>query len=335
MPHPRVVLLILASVVLASCSPAEPPQEPEPPAPDWLWVSVWGEHEVLAFDPDQQRAGATGAQAAIVIDLGVGRSPYGMDFDEYGNLWVGTQEGELLAYAAEALRESGAPTPFKELGTGAPHVAGVRFAPNGWLWATVQGKVLGWSPARLTVPGKPAPNVTLTSASSYMSAYPNDLVFDEDGNMWLVGADAVLMFGRSQLTASGEVTPEVVISSDGTSLKGPMGLAFDAGGDLWVSTFSGDQVERYAREALASTGSPEPTVTLSTPGVYKVRIAFDGEDALWAGSLYGPGFVGAGYLAMIAPADRAVSGPVPASAELTQLGSFDAGGAVVFHPLPE
>lgn len=336
MRHLSVIAFLFALLLLVSCSSSEAPEPPPPPPPepDWLWVSVWGEHKVLGFDPDQQKEGASGAQAAIVVNLGAGRAPYGMDFDADGNLWVGTQEGELLAYAAEDLHQSGAPTPFKELGTGAPHVAGVRFAPNGWLWAAVQGKVLGWSPTRLTAAGKPEPNVTLTSASAYMPEYPNDLVFDEDGNMWLVGTGAVLMFARSQLVSSGAVMPEVVIASDGESLNGVMGLAFDAGGDLWVTAYAGGRIERFARDDLAASGTPTPAVTLSPPGIGPMRLAFDADDGLWVTTVFTPGFGDFGHMAMIAPADREVSGPAPASVEMTPLGNIDAGGTIVFHPRP-
>lgn len=329
---PRAILALLAFLIfVTSCSPQQPP---EPPPPDWLWVSVWGESKLLAFDEEQLQTGATGAEAALAIGFGTERRPYGFDFDANGDLWVGMQDGELLRYAADDVRTSGTPTPQSELTTGASHVAGVRFAPNGWLWAAVAGKILGWDPVTLAAGGAPGPDVTITSASPYMATYPNDLVFDAEGGLWTVGLDAVLRFAPSQLAADGEVEPDVVIYSDGTSLQSPRGLAFDGNGDLWVSTYVGFTVEKFRQQDLAASGSPAPVVALQPPGTYRMRVAFDADDNMWVSAIFAPGFGPAGYVAMIAPQNRVSSGPAVASAEFSELGSIDVGGAMVFHPRP-
>jgi len=327
----RVALALVLCLTLAvSCSPAEPP---EPPPPDWLWVSVWGKGQILAFDEEQQANGATGADASLVIDLGAGRSPYGFDFDRHGNLWVGTQEGEVLGYAAADLGLPGVLEPMKVLDADAFHVAGLRFAPDGWLWATAQGKVMGWSPASLAAPGSPAPTVTFTSDHPRMAPYPKDLAFDEAGNMWLVGDDAVLRFDRDRISQGGTLQPSVVLFGGEDVLDAPFGLAFDPDGDLWVASSGGGVVEELAREDLAQTGAPVPTVVLDVPGFQPLRVAFDSEDGMWVSSLFGYEFE-PGFAARIAPEDRTTSGPVEASAELSGLGSLDAGGAIVFHPPP-
>lgn len=330
---PRVALMIAALALLVALSSCAQPTLPDP-APDWLWVSVWGESKLLAFDPEQIETGATGVQAALAIGLGADRRPYGFDFDGGGNLWVGTQAGELLMYAADDVSRSGTPEPAAELTTGTLHVSGVRFAPDGSLWATVQGKLLGWSPATLSTGGAPAPDVTLTSASPAMSIYPNDLAFDPNGGVWLTGTDALVRFSGEQLAVGGEVEPDVIIGSDGASLASPRGLAFDANGDLWVSNITGSTVEKFRRQDLLASGTPTPVVTLQPPGITKMRVAFDGDDNLWVSATYDPSFSLSGYVAMVSPPNRVTSGVTVASVEFSELGPFDAVGAMVFHPGP-
>ena len=332
-PRAAFALLSLTVVLVACQGETSPP--PPPPPPDWLWVSVWSQNKLLAFDDEQLLSGATGAQAALAIGLGSGRSPYGFDFDADGDLWVGTQEGELLEYASADIATSGTPEPVSDLPTGVAHVAGVRIAPDGTLWATMQGKLSAWRATTLAAGGSPAPDVTLTSASPFMTLYPNDLAFDEDGGLWVVGTGAVLRFAPAQLETGGEVEPDVVISSDGDSLAGPRGLAFDASGDLWVSNLTGQVVEKFRRQDLLASGSPAPIVSLQVPGTDKVRVAFDSEDRMYVSHLYGPSFGPSGYVAVVSPPNRVTSGAAPVSAEFTELGSMDVGGAMAFRPGPE
>lgn len=86
-----VLALVLFLSFSVSCSPGgppEPPEQPVPPPPDWLWVTVFSENRVLAFDEEHLLSGGTGDLPARVIDLGEGR-PYGLDFDADGTMWVG------------------------------------------------------------------------------------------------------------------------------------------------------------------------------------------------------------------------------------------------------
>lgn len=332
-----MLALFVLLVAVSSCSaptPPPPPPPPPPPAPDWLWVSISSDGKLLAFDDEQVKNGATGDQAALAIGLGAGRKPYGFDFDEDGNLWVGTQAGELLKFAASDVATSGTPTPTGQVTTGALHVGGVRVAPDGSLWATVEGKVVGWRPETLAAGGAPDPDVTIPSSLPAMTMYANDLTFDEEGGLWVVGDDAVLRFSPEQVATGVVIEPDVVIASDGTSLDDPRGLAFDANGDLWVSTWITGMVEKFRKQDLAASGTPTPVVAVQTPGTYEMRVAFDGDDNMWVSAVFAPMFGPSGYVAMISPPNRVSSGPASASVEFSELGAIDSGGALVFHPGP-
>ena len=48
-----VLTLLVLLLALTSCTVPPPPPPPTPPTPDWLWVSVWGDDKLLAFDDEQ------------------------------------------------------------------------------------------------------------------------------------------------------------------------------------------------------------------------------------------------------------------------------------------
>ena len=72
----------------------------------------------------------------------------------------------------------------------------------------------------------------------------------------------VVEYTPSQLEATAAPTPAVTISARGTtsgnSLDYPVGLAFDASGDLWVASSQGGIVVEYTPGQLAASGAPTP-----------------------------------------------------------------------------
>jgi hypothetical protein len=74
--------------------------------------------------------------------------------------------------------------------------------------------------------------------------------------------------------SSGDARPEAVITK---GLDGPVDMAVDSSGDLWVANEDGDTVVEYSRAELAKS-SPAPTMTISTA---TVGLAFDPSGDLW------------------------------------------------------
>lgn len=66
---------------------------------------------------------------------------------------------------------------------------------------------------------------------------PAALAFDAAGSLWVsdIPRNKIASFTESQLSESGFVAPQVVISTLGSSLRNPAGIAFDAEGSLWVA----------------------------------------------------------------------------------------------------
>lgn len=139
-----------------------------------------------------------------------------------------------------------------------------------WLPVRLDGQVQSFARGQLAA-GSDRPGIAITGAGDE----PINAVFDARGNMWVASfADStVLMYSSAKLIPGGAQTPDVILSSDGSgSLNGPLGLAFDAKGNLWVGNFgprtgSGgagdDTVVRFARGQLARTGQPTPGVILT------------------------------------------------------------------------
>jgi hypothetical protein len=158
--------------------------------------------------------------------------------------------------------------------------ATVSYAPRGGsgeLWVgnlAFPGIAVSYSATNLS--GGPA--ATVTGPGSYVA-------FDAAGNLWSANVgDAVYEFTAAQLTATGNPTPAVTVSSDGTSLSYAQALGFDAAGDLWVVNPTNTVVE-FTPTQIAQSGSPTPVVTLADDGSGSLStplsLAFDGSGNLW------------------------------------------------------
>lgn len=74
--------------------------------------------------------------------------------------------------------------------------------------------------------------------------------------------------------ASGDAHPEAVITK---GIAGPLGLAFDSSGNLWVANFESSVVEYSKAELTRPSPSPSRTINYRAGGV-----AFDPSGNLWA-----------------------------------------------------
>lgn len=130
---------------------------------------------------------------------------------------------------------------------------GVTFDANGDLWvmdpqATVNGtantpalvELSKTVLAGLDTNNAPTPTAIITStATPTPLTFPQQSVFDKNGNQWVTvtdhDANTVLVFTAAQLAMTGtnNLVPAVTITS--TDFNGPLGIAFDANGDLWIA----------------------------------------------------------------------------------------------------
>lgn len=129
------------------------------------------------------------------------------------------------------------------------------------------------------------------------------------GGMWVANNDASAIipdFSANQLRASGTIVPAETLT---TQVSGPAGLAIDANGTLWESSFSGNTLLGYT-PAARNTGSA-PTITITSPSFQIPEcLAFDGHGNLWVADF------GAGLLEFT-PSQLAASGTQTANVVIT------------------
>jgi streptogramin lyase len=125
--------------------------------------------------------------------------------------------------------------------------------------------------------GNGSPKVTLSTDI----LQPQGLVFDSAGNLWVANAVSVVEFSRGEL-AKPSATPVKVIQSQGFKYAG---IAFDSSGDLWADDYGGISVVEYTKSQLSASGSPTPTVVLTSDNLSEpFGLAFDRSGDLWVGN---------------------------------------------------
>lgn len=214
-----------------------------------------------------------GNNAHALLDArGDGAFLQGMAFDRAGNIWVTNKDANTILQFPSQLGAIEGFTPALTLSATNGSLngpAGIAFDRNGNLWVAnnAGSTIVEFGVDQLTNSGSPAPMVTLSAASSSLDG-PFGLAFDTQGNLWVTNrnANTVVLFGATQLGASGSPTPLVTLSASGGSLSGPSGLALDASGDLWVANDVGGSLVEFGASQLRASGAPTPVVTLAGIG---------------------------------------------------------------------
>ncbi|MGA2838437.1 MAG: hypothetical protein ABSF84_17780, partial [Acidimicrobiales bacterium] len=237
-----------------------------------LWVTNPSDsvNAVVAFTPAQIAAGAS--RPSIVVSLPGGTTVSGITFDATGDLWVSDDLSNAISeYPAASLATSGAPTPSVILSANGDTLDGpqtMAFDAAGDLWVADAGNnhVVEYAATQLATSGSPIPAVTLESNGTNLVS-PVGLTFDKAGDLWVANnfGDSVVEFTKSQLGSSGGPTPAVMISANNGSLSGPIGLAFDASGNLWVANGGNNTVIAYSASQLSTSGAPTPATTVVGP----------------------------------------------------------------------
>ena len=304
-----------------------------------LYASLYddGGGVLVGFDAQQLSAGGVTAPA---LSLGYEpRSWNGMAFDAAGNVWVARNapDGAIFRFPASDLGASGVRVPDVIITSSAPDVLdgpyGLAFDASGALWVSGLNSdtVVKYAQEQLVASGAPSPQVVVRNASADLVA-PAGLAFDGSGALWvanLSGASAV-KYSPAQLASSGSPTPAVKISANAGSLQGPLGLAFDRHGHLWVAAAFGQRVVRYDAEQLLVSGSPAPSVTVT--GFAQAKgIAFDHAGDLWVNAILAPA---ERSLVRIADPDSLPTTSVVTASTAVRLGVETDGGFPTFFPTP-
>ncbi len=231
-----------------------------------LWVAAYNDGSIESYTSAQLKT--SGAPSPISLT-----SPaLGLAFDKSHNLWAVISGNEVVEFTAaqlKNLKNDSSPTPgviITSTGTFSD-IGGCNFDHQGNLWVVdySHASIDELSKAQLAAgTANVTPAVVITSADL---GGPSFVTFDKAGNAWIDNAASVLSeFSASQLTSGGSKPATVVLSDDGsgTSLNEPGEIAFDKKGNLWVPNDNTGTVVEYAKAQLTSSGSPAPTVKLSS-----------------------------------------------------------------------
>lgn len=234
-----------------------------------LWIASADDSRLIAFSPaDLAVSGATQASRVLTAFDGSMDLPSAIAFDRQHRLWVASlASGALSRFDPAQLRETGAPVPATTI-IGPTRPSALAFDASGGMWvANIRtSRVVRYSVAQLEESGALTPEIVL-SALANSRLNPSALAFDADGNLWVayIGSTIVASFAPDQLSATGTPEPRIVLSPAPGSFAGPVGLAFDDGGSLWVVSTEG-ALHRFAPSQLLESGAPVPSTTILVSG---------------------------------------------------------------------
>jgi sugar lactone lactonase YvrE len=248
-------------------------------------------------------------------------TPNDLAFDSSGNLWVvDSSNNRVLEYKAplstgEAAslvigqpNFTSANTETTSTGLNGPN--GLAFDSSGNLWVAdlINGRVLEFpapfstGEAATLVIGEPNFTVANDEVSKAGLNAPNSVAFDSSGNLWVVDGHRVLKYnapfstheaaslviGQNTFTNSSTVTTS-------TGMNFPAGIAFDSGGNLWISDKGNNRVLEYTAPfstfEAASLVIGQSNFTTSDAGTFRnltsttldqpAGLAFDSSGNLW------------------------------------------------------
>ena len=247
-----------------------------------LWVANYKGGSILMYRRAKLSLGGRLEPDQVIADPATVRGPNRLAFDRAGNLWVANyDDSSIAAFSANQLR-LGDPGPafaiLRSLDGSISQPTGLGFDAQGNLWVTNQrnGTVISIGANDLASTGSPRPKVVIHFPGG-PDAVPEAVTFDSEGRLWvaLYGRNEVVGFSRQAAARSGSPSPEFELQG---AIQGPIGLALDLQGHLWVTdsrAVAGYDVAHPAKQILRVTSS---AVSLPhTP-------AFDAGGNLWVSS---------------------------------------------------
>jgi sugar lactone lactonase YvrE len=237
-----------------------------------IWVSNYNTSAIAKYSPQRLAEGGIPSPTLTLTGTPL-NAPHGLAFDAQGNLWVANRAANtVIEYTVSQLQGGGSPTPAVTLTAAAPSTGPTTLAfdtdGNLWVGNFYKSTLTEFTSDQLTSSGTPTPAITLSATSSHSIQGPFALAFDAGNTLWVAngsgGADTVVAFTSAQRSASGSPVPAVTIQLPGSTANPalPAGLAFDNGGNLWVSDMLKNALYVYTPSQLQTGGALTPHATI-------------------------------------------------------------------------
>ena len=296
-----IAIGIIGLAALVGCSWAdEEVVENETPQPRLLWFSAYQDQVLVAYPLSDLEASGS-PEAVIEIDTsGFARNPQGLALGRNGSLWMASWwDSIIVRFDAAQFADGAAPTApaFSFRSDDMFRPMAIAFDTAGNLWVADDGyaSVLVF-PGVADISATSAAPVELDPDRAYWGfdlVSPYGLALSPDGSLIYV-ADLYGTLHRYSI-AELEALPfddepgppwvEIASAQGSVELNEPNAVAFDSGGNLWVSDY-GRYVYRVSDPATTITGSistDDPDV--ATFVFYRDADGIDAEDSLYVSSL--------------------------------------------------
>jgi sugar lactone lactonase YvrE len=207
-----------------------------------------------------------------------------------GQLWYSDSANSVLAsFDANVLTASGTPAPVVTVGL--PSASGpysLTFDSDGNAWVALNdaSTVTRVATALLGTTGSPTP----TASIDFAPQAPLQLAIDSRNNLWVgIPGDVIEEFAAADVAGTGllAISPVVQIATAAPNGQNLAAMAFDRYGNLWaayrsLSMSGGGTIYEFAETALAQSGSPSPTLMLTSASMLNpLELAFDASGNLW------------------------------------------------------
>ncbi|HLW96695.1 MAG TPA: hypothetical protein VKS25_15065 [Solirubrobacteraceae bacterium] len=238
-----------------------------------LWVANGNSNAVFDYTPAELAKASPKPSVTISSDRANSFNDVThLAIDRAGDLWADNMgSSTVVEYTKAQLAHSGSPTPHVTITADAKGSlnapAGDTFDASGDLWVAQNAgeAVVEYTPTQLARSGPETPAVTISTPHINAAG----VAFDAEGDLWVAnsGGFAVVEYAKNKLATSGKPAPTVTISASPASntLSGPVGLLFDASGDLWVTAQDANGVLEFSPSQLAKSGSPKAIRSIVGP----------------------------------------------------------------------
>jgi sugar lactone lactonase YvrE len=238
-----------------------------------MWVANGNTDTIFEYTPAELAKASPAPSVIISSDRAHSLNDVThLAIDPEGDLWADNMgSSTVVEYTKAQIAHSGSPTPHVTITADAKDSlsapAGDTFDTSGDLWvAQNEGSaVVEYTPRQLAKSGSTIPAVTISTPNVAAAG----VAFDPRGDLWVAnsGGFEVLEYTKSKLAVSGKPAPTVTISASPASntLSGPVGLLFDASGDLWATAQDSSEVLEFSPSELAKSGSPKAIRSIVGP----------------------------------------------------------------------